>query len=299
MSDPDRNTLTLAHGAFTDRDHPQAEGVSRITPDAVTRFALDKKDGYRRIQLSDQVGPQSDGMLDLIDVIRLKGKTKVNFPGHDRALIVRVESTRGMDSFAARKLGEAIEAYMGKFKTSQFATAAIGDLDIGKELHGKWNTLLLLRGKKGTWSFMNLRFASVAPSTDGTYAILRGRQIGKIDAEQLVATLLDDLDLQAALDSGHELEQGKYHLVRAPIDQGGAYAVVGSGTQVVYNDRFEVIASGKTDYTVMPAIDVDGTPIDGQVTTVSGKGNDWTVQRGTPASSIQGSLARAYETPSA
>lgn len=300
MSDPARTTLMLAHGAFTDRDHPQAEGVVRITPNAITRFALDKHDGHRQIQLSDTIGPQSDDMLDLIDAIRLKGKDKVNVPGYKRVLVVRVESTRGMDSFAAQRLGEAVEAYMDTFGASQFATAAIGDLDRGKELHGKWNTLLLLRDQDGTWSFKNLRFTSIAKSTDGDYAIQRGRQVCKIDDDQLVATLLDDLDLQAALDSGFEIEEdGKYHLVRAPIDRGGAYAIVGGGTQVVYDDNFQVIASGQTGYTVMPAINIDGTPIDGKVTTVSGKGNDWNVQRCTPASSIQGPLARAYETPSA
>ncbi|MCR4314233.1 MAG: hypothetical protein NUV84_03235 [Candidatus Uhrbacteria bacterium] len=164
---------------------------------------------------------------------------------------------------------------------TEFATAAIADIAQNQELHGKWNTLLFLRDSEtGRWSFKNLRFTSVQKSTDGGFAILSGQKLGKIDdGTTVISTLLDPTKIQQILDGGYELEMGKYHLVRAPINKGGAYAVVGNGFQTVYNDRFQVVASGTTGFIVMPTIDVDGTYTD-KVTTVSGSANDWDIRTG-------------------
>lgn len=281
-------TVLLTASAFSQR----SADVVKVTPDTVTRFAFDKANGYTRVQISNQTGPQSDGMLDVIDAIRMNVE-QIDVPGYDRALIVRVQSTRGLDSFAAQKIGTAIETYMDMTSVSEFATAAIADIDVGQDLHGKWNTILLLRDHNGTWSFRNLRFTSVQRSTNGEFAILRGKKMARITGKDLVSTLLSPEKLQAILEAGFTLETGKNYLVRTPINKGGAYAVVGDGFQTVYDGEFQVIAAGKAGFTTIPAIYVDGTSIDGQVTTISGKGNTWDIRTGIPANKAD-KLAQAY-----
>lgn len=286
-------TLLLALTAFKANEAPDADKVTQVTPNDVTRFAFDKDSGYQKIQISNEVGPQNDGMLELIDVIAV-APDKIDVSGYDRALIVRLESTRGLDSFVAQNIGDAVEAYMAANKVFEYATAAIDDLTDGKDLHGKWNTILLVRNFKGKWEFKNLRFTSVQRSTDGSYAILSGRKLGKInDGMTLISTLMDSDKILQVLASGYELENGKYHLVRAPITNNGAYAVVGNGFQTVYDNQFKVLASGQNGFTVMPAIDVDGSPKPGRVTTVSGKGSNWDVRRAIPANKAD-TLASAY-----
>ncbi|MBI4591923.1 hypothetical protein HY733_00540 [Candidatus Uhrbacteria bacterium] len=286
-------TLILAISGFTEPKSKDSEGLTQVQPNDVTRFGFDKANGYQAVQISNEFGPQNDGMLDLIDAIKLD-EDDIDVEGYDCALVVRVESTRGLDSFVAQAMGESIEAYMTANRSTEFATATVADLDVDQELHGKWNTILLLRDStSGAWTFKNLRFTSVQKSTDGGYAVLSGNKMGKIDdGYALVSTLIDNQKLQQVLAGGFELEKGKYHLVRAPINQNGAYAVVGSGTQIVYDDKFNVIASGQTGFTVMPAIDVDGTHTDA-VTTVSGKGSAWDIRRSIAPAKAD-SLAPAY-----
>lgn len=288
-----RLTLLLALTAFKNKGDADASKVTQITPNAATRFAFDKKGGYQQVQISNQNGPQNDGMLDVIDATYL-APDQNDVTEIDRALIVRVESTRGLDSFTAQAIAEAIESYMDQNGTSEFATAAIHDIGQGQDLHGKWNTLLFVRDYEGKWTFKNLRFASVQKSTDDTFAILRDGKIAKTDGASLVSTLLDDTKLQALIDGGRVLGGSKKkHLVRAPINQGGAYAVVDENGQTIYDDKFETVVTAQTPFLVMPAINEDGTYADGQVTTVSGKGNDWDIRPGIPASKA-GDFATAY-----
>lgn len=285
-------TLVLAISGFIDTNSDDAKKVTEITPDKAIRFAFNKQ-SYDEVQISTEFGPQNDGMLELIDAIAISADD-IDVSGYDRALIVRVQSTRGMDSYAAQKIGEAIGAYMDQNGCDQFATAAIADLDVGQDLHGKWNTLFLLRDDQGNWTFKNLRFTSVQKSIGNTFAVLRDGKMTKIGAANLVSTLLDNQKLQTILDSGYQLQDTKKaHLVRAPINKGGAYAVVADGYQTVYNDKLKVIASGRTLFTVMPAIDVDGSYRDGQVTTVSGKGGSWDIRPNIPAKNAD-ALAKAY-----
>ncbi|GEM_PF-4713271 len=284
-------TLRLAQCAFVDKGHPDADKATSIPPNRITRFAFDPKSGFRFVEVSDEHGPRSDGQLEVIDAIVID---KRDIGGYDAALLVRLESIPGLDSFVAQAIGEATCAYMERSGCREFATAAIGDLDTGYDLHRKWNSLLLLCAKDGSWRFKNLLDMSVQLSTDDTYAILRDCQVGTIQAENLVSTLLIDEDRQAALHAGFELEEGTHHLVRAPIHQGGAFAVVGGGLHTVYDAEFNVIGASETGMTIMPTINEDGTPIQGKVTTVSGKGEDWHVQRGVPTSTIPENLASAY-----
>lgn len=287
-------TLLLAISGFPDVNSDDSKGLTKVTPDQATRMAFDKANGYQTVQISNETGPVSDGMLDVIDAIKLDDG-EIDIENTDCALIVRIESTRGMDSYVAQQIGEAIEAYMAANKVTEFATAAIADIASGQEIYGKWNTLLLTRdADTGKWDFKNLRFTSVQKSTDGDYAILKDGKLAKTDGGSLVSTLLDSAKLNELMDGGHVLDgTKKKHLVRAPINKGGAYAVIDEdGSQTVYNDQFEVIASGKTTFVVMPAIDVDGAYTD-KVTTVSGQGNDWDVRKGIPASKAD-VFAQAY-----
>lgn len=286
-------TLLLAISGFPDKKSEDFKSLTKIKPNDVTRFCFDKQGGYQQVTISNESGPKDDGQLEVIDAIAFSAD-EIDEQGYDRALIVRVQSTRGMDSFAAQKLGEAIEAYMDSNRASEFATAAIADLDVGQDLHGKWNTLVLLRDSGGNWIFKNLRFTSVQKSTGNTFAILRDGKMTKISAANLVSTLLDNVKFQAIMDSGHQLQDTKKaHLVRAPINKGGAYAVVADGYQTVYDDKLKVIASGQTGFTVMPAIDVDGSYKDGKVTTVSGKGGSWDIRPNIAAKNAD-ALAKAY-----
>lgn len=284
-------TLMLAVSGFLDPKSEDSKNITKVTPDTTTRFAFDKSN-YDKFTISNESGPQNDGLLDGIDAIALSAD-EIDVSGYDRALIVRVQSTRGLDSFAVQKMGEAIEAYMDRNGSSEFAAAAIDDLDVGKDLHGKWNTLVLLRDNDGNWTFKNLRFVSVQKSTEDTYAILKDNKMARTPGVTLISTLLDDSKRQALLTDGHQLENGKYHLVRSPIKQGGAFAVVSNGTQIVYDAKMNVIASGRTGFTVMPAIDADGQYVDNKVTTVSGKGDTWDIRRGISATKSD-KLAPAY-----
>jgi hypothetical protein len=151
----------------------------------------------------------------------------------------------------------------------------------------------------GVWQFKNLGCTSIQRTTDGNYAVLRDNKLAKIGADALVSTLLDDATLDKLIDGGHQLQgEGKKHLVRAPIKHGGAYAVVGDDDQTVYDDTYNVIASGKIGFIVMPAINADGAPIDCQVTTISGRGDDWDIRLNIPAKKADG-LAQAYGAPAA
>ncbi|MEK7619794.1 MAG: hypothetical protein AAB413_00965 [Patescibacteria group bacterium] len=209
-------TLLLAISGFPDASSDDFKGLTTIKPNDVTRVAFNKK-GYDQVQFSNETGPQNDGLLDVIDAIKL-GADQVE--AGDCALIVRIESTRGMDSYTAQKIGEAIEAYMRANNVTEFATAAIADIAPGQELHGKWNTLLLVRDFDGQWTFKNLRFASVQKSTDGTFAILCDGKIAKTDGDSLVSTLLDADKLNELLDGGIvKLDNKKAHLVRPPVGQ--------------------------------------------------------------------------------
>ncbi len=284
-------TLLLAVSGFLDPKSEDSKNITQVTPDTTTRFAFRKSD-YDTVTISNESGPKNDGLLEVIDAIALSAD-EIDVSGYDRALIVRVQSTRGLDSFAAQKMGEAIEAYMDRNGCSEFATAAIGDLDFGQELHGKWNTLIMLRDDEGNWTFKNRRFTSIQKSTGDEYAVLLDGKMAKTPGVTLISTLLDDTKFQALLDGGYKLDTRKAHLVRAPINKDGAYAVVSDGTQVVYDDNKNVIASGKTGFTVMPAIDADGQYVDNKVTTVSGSGDKWDIRRGISADKSD-KLAPAY-----
>lgn len=284
-------TLQLAISGFPDANSEDSKGLTQVKPNDVTRVAFNK-DGYDKVQFSSGFGPQNDGMLELVDAIAIAAD-EIDISGYDRALIVRVQSTRGMDSNAAQKVGEALEAYMTRNGVSEFATAAIADIAQGQQLHGKWNTLLLVRTCDGAWTFKNLRFTSIQRSTGNTYAILRNGQLAKIDGGSLVSTLLDNQKLQALIDGGRQLEGNrKKHLVRAPL-QTGAFAVIDENGQTIYDDSFKVVVTGKAPFVVMPAINEDGTYADGQVTTVSGQGDKWDIRNRIPAAKAD-ALAKAY-----
>lgn len=287
-------TLLLAISGFPDSNSEDSKGLIQIKPQDVTRVAFDKKGGYQAVQISNETGPVNDGMLEVIDAIKLD-EGKIDIQDADCALIVRVQSSRGMDSYVAQKIGEAIEAYMSTNKVTEFATAAIADIAPSQELHGKWNTLLLTRdANTGKWDFKNLRFTSVQKSTGNSFAILRDGKLAKTDGGSLISTLLDSTKLNELIDGGRVLDGSKQkHLVRAPIQVSGAYAVVDENGQTVYDDDFKVIAYGQTGFVVMPAINEDGTYANGKVTTVSGKGNDWDIRPSISASKA-GDLAQAY-----
>ncbi|MCR4314234.1 MAG: hypothetical protein NUV84_03240 [Candidatus Uhrbacteria bacterium] len=95
-------TVMLPISAFMDPESPDSGKITLITPDKVTRFAFDRKSGYQKVEIGNQTGPQNDGMLELVDAIRLE-PNQMDFPGYDRALIARIQSTREMDSYSAER----------------------------------------------------------------------------------------------------------------------------------------------------------------------------------------------------
>lgn len=285
-------TLSFALTGFIDRAVDTFGDTKGMTPDQVTRFAIDPD--FKEIEVSNQHGPQDDGRLELIDAIDVP----VNLIPADvniaKAIVVRMQSFRGLDSIKATRLGKTVTTYMEKSGTTQFATAAIDSLSKGQVLRGKWNTLLLIQDKAGNWTFKNLRFLSVQPSVDGKYALLLDGKINTVTGIELVTTLIDDGKINTVLTNGYDLDKGKYHLVRAPINTRGAFAIVGKSYQYVRDIDFKVIAAAKTGMTVIPAIDVDGSVIK-TVTTVDGKDNDWTVLPQISVDQIPTDLRPAYQ----
>lgn len=278
-------TVVLAMTAFSNR----STDLVNVTPDTVTRFAFDKANDCTQVQISNQTGPQNDGMVEVIDAIYTD---TINVTGIDCAIVVRLQTT-DLDDAAIQAIGTALESYMDKNGASQFATAAIHDIGQGQQLFGHWNTMVFTRDNGGKWSAKNLGFTSVQKSTDGNYGVLLDGKLANVDGGSIVSTLLDSTKLQALIDGGYQLAgDKKKHLVRAPL-QTGAYAVVDETGQTIYDDQFKVIAAAMTGFTVMPAIDVDGTPTPGKVTTVSGKGNTWDIRTSIPANKA-GNLAQAY-----
>lgn len=283
-------TIMIALLAFTDRSHKDADKVIGITPDKATRFAFDAEKNFEEVQISEKIGPQHDGLIELVDAQYFADN--IGTPGVDRAMVVRLERTELTDK-AIQAIGTALESYMDQNGVTEFATAAIADIGKDQDLFGRWNTVVFTRDTNGKWHAKNRGFASVAKSTGGAYAVLENGRLAKTDGGTLISTLLDDNKFRELMNGGTKLEGTKRkHLVRAPLDT-GAYAVIDDNGQTVYNDDLEVVATGKTPFLVMPSINEDGDYVDGHVTTVSGQGNTWDVRRGIPATKADG-LGQAY-----
>ncbi|MBI4256552.1 hypothetical protein HY626_00680 [Candidatus Uhrbacteria bacterium] len=284
-------TLLLALTAFKNEEDADAGKVTQVTPDKATRFAFKKDDSgnYTQAEISNQIGPQNDGNLEIVDAIYF-GATDVDVTEIDRALVVRLETTE-LDDNAIQAIGSALESYMDQNGCDQFATAAVHDIGEGQELYGRWTSMVFTRDYDGKWSAKSIGFTSVAKNSDGDYAVLKDGKMAKINGSGLISTLLDNNKLQALLDGGYQLQGNKKaHLVRPPI--GKDFAVVANGQQVVYDSEFQVTGT-EDNFTTMQAIDVDGSPKAGVVNTISGSGNTWDVRTNIPASKA-GGLAQAY-----
>ena len=287
-------TLLLALLAFTDSSNADAGKVNQITPDVITRAAFDKV--FQTVELSSETGPRKDGKIELIDAAQIPAKfTK----GGSKAYIVRLQSTRGMDSQKARRLGECVQAYLDQNGSQGFATAGIGIIDESKTLYGRWNTLLLEQDKYDNWTFINLRFTSVQASVDDAYAVLRSNKLAYVDGSDLLDTLRDTKKLNDAIGDGYELTvvgDKKGYLVRADINNGHAAAAVSGGYTTFLDSNFQMVGGTeaiKTDGVIMPTIHADGST-NGGLTSVNGNDEDWNIKIGTPRDQVSSEIQGAF-----
>jgi len=242
--------------------------------------------------------PRKDGKIELIDALKVPFKFIPAELGAKAVFVVRMQSTRGMDSRKATLLGKAIQAYMDRNDTSQFATAAIGIIDKGQQLYGRWNTLVLTEYANGTWSFANLRFASVQLSVNEDYGVMRDDMVAIVDANSLVDTLLDSKKLDETIDDGYQLEtmdpNQKGYLVRADTERNHALSVVSDGQKTILDGDYQIVDGGtfEGDEVVIPGIQANGKA-NGHLVLVSGNDEDWTVQA-IPRNEATGNYAQAF-----
>lgn len=260
-----------------------------LPPNQLTRMAFDTD--FTSVELSETEGPKNDGKIDVIDAL-LVGPRRINVPCVEQMLIVRMR-TATLTPEAVQSIGGTIFAYMTKHVATQFATAAISNISKGQNLFGEWATYIFFQDYKGVWHAINLGSSSIQQSVENGWALLKDGQMTWIQGIDLASTLFIDGKLQKAMQEGLNLGVGDYHLVRAPIRTGGAFAVVGEGLTVIYDVNFNVIASGTCDFTVLPAINADGTQKPGMVNTVSGSDDVWDVRKDIPATDAD-DLAHAY-----
>ncbi|NQV90436.1 hypothetical protein HQ487_03455 [Candidatus Uhrbacteria bacterium] len=267
-----------------------------MTPDAIQRMAFDKD--FETVEFSAEHGPRKDGKIELMDAIQIPFKFIPADLGAKSIYVVRLQSTRGMDSLKATRLGKTIKAYMDSTGTKQFATAAIGIIDEGQQLYGRWNTLVLTEDMDGNWSFANLRFTSVQLSTDENYGILRDNHVAIVPANDLVDTLLDAKKLNEVITDGYELETVEIdkhsYLVRADTGLGHALSVVSDGQMTILDTDFQVVDGGtfQSEEVVIPGITATGNT-NGHLVLVSGNDESWKVQA-VPRNQATGNYAQAF-----
>lgn len=289
-----KKTLLIPITAFVDKQVPGAVNVTEITPDQLTQFAVSVTVDTDLVMISDAVNPPAlPGFMRLLDVICFSAD-EIDVSGFDSVLVIRHEGE--MTDQSAQSFGQSVESFMDQHVCSEFATIAIDKIGNGQTLFGKWSTSVLARNYEGKWEYTVLGFTSVEKSTDGDYGVLLDGQMTKIEGATLVSTLLVPTKLTDALADGYTLTGSKKaHLVRAPISEGGAFAVVSGDGQVVYDDSFQIIGSGETGFTTLQAINARGVHQPGIVTTVSSSPDTDTydVRTHIPAKKA-GGLGQAY-----
>ncbi|MBT5808226.1 hypothetical protein HOI18_03025 [Candidatus Uhrbacteria bacterium] len=262
----------------TDLDAATIKEIDETTPDKITRFATDKVTG--EMVLSRNEGPQTDGKLEGIDCIEIDFDT-AQFDDVNRAIVHRIQSTRGLDSRLARYIHVNSTAYLDKHDAKQFANGAIRDMKKGGDLNGKWYTIVTVEYNDGRIEFSNLRFVSIQKKIDGGYVMQNKRRVAVTDGNQVLKAVLDNTVQKILVDVDFKLPKGagKSFLVRTL--GAGTFTVVTDNKQYVYgpsdSDKvYEVIAEGNVGETMyMGAIDPKGNPILEMAQGVTGSGNKW------------------------
>lgn len=194
-------TLLVAISEFIDVSYK----VRQIPPGDVTRFAFYLDRDWALVEISNQLWPHDNDLIELVDVFYF-ASDKIGISGIDRALVVRLMSTDDLPPGAIQVIGQAIDVYMNQNGCDQFVTAAISDTDQGKNLTCGWNTFLFLRGHDGKWIFENLGAICVQKSVDDCYAILKDGKMTNVASANLVSTLLTQRTISHVLDTGFQVD---------------------------------------------------------------------------------------------